>query len=460
MRMLIAITFLVSTLLVGTSYAAAQIMPGCHSPSAAEIEAGALPGTQVCPADVKAGITNDAGQAKQYLLSIARNLRYSQAPPDKTHIDALNNSFAICAANFLKAYAQHYGPVYVVSAFRCGPRSPANINCDRSENGRAGGATNSNHQIGVAMDINLAGGNSSYDTLRSFAQQNPGYGVNFPWPFYNGSIDKPHMQATNKSSPSCSGVAGTPVTPSGSASQTPVTTAANLIRQALGLQQPPPQQQPAAYPQSQAQPQPANHPTANATPIGAPASDQSPTACTPSYFCSGNTYYYKTSSCSNLEIQTCTNGCDGDSCAISPVSSSINLTSGPTDSSSSGSGASASSGPSTIDLIQAYANPTTVDIAAADPVVLNQDLGNIASAVGNASASGDASQTQSGNTVALVPPGSQETFTSPDLAASPPTLSQKDTFTLNILESLKQSLLWALNYLRPFGNISSQTYAE
>ena len=187
-----------------------------HTATPGEVRAGALPGRPVCPGDTKAGITNDAGAAKAYLQSIARDLRNSKAPPTSGgRIDKLNNAFATCAANFLKAYAQKYGPIFVVSAFRCGPRSPASIQCDRTENARARGATNSNHQIGMAMDVNPASGN--YAQLHAFARASPQFGVGFPL----GMGDRPHMQPTNMRSPSCSGVAGTPAnTPPPQTSQT------------------------------------------------------------------------------------------------------------------------------------------------------------------------------------------------------------------------------------------------
>lgn len=183
------------------------------------------------------------GEAKAYLLSIAKNLRNSQAPPDREHIEPLHPTFAICAAKFLQDYAKQYGAVHVVSAFRCGPRSPASISCDRSENARAGGATNSNHQIGIALDINpAAGSGASYDTLKSFSDGNPGYGVTFPWPQYNGSTDKPHMQATNKTNPACTGVTGVPVASGPAVSASPTAAAAQLLRNWLSPQQTQPQQ--------------------------------------------------------------------------------------------------------------------------------------------------------------------------------------------------------------------------
>ena len=184
--------------------------------------------TQVCPEDAKAGISGDAGEAKAYLLSIARNLRNSAAPPTKERIDPLNASFAICEAKFLKAYTNAHGPIYVVSAFRCGPNSPSEIKCDRSENARAGGAGASNHQVGLAVDVNPADGN--YAQAHSFAQSNQQYGV---W-FRLGMDDRPHMEPVNKSSPSCDGVAGTPADSPGSGGNTPSSGYSQALRDYLG----------------------------------------------------------------------------------------------------------------------------------------------------------------------------------------------------------------------------------
>ncbi len=437
----------------------------CSNPHVATADEAAAGGggiiagvTMVCPSDAQLGITDAAGAAKAYLLSIAKDLRGSQAPPDKAHIDLLNNSFAICAANFLKAYIQSYGPVNVVSAFRCGPITPANITCDRTENARAGGATNSNHQLGVAVDINPAGGNSSYDTLRSFAQANPGYGVTFPWPFYNGSTDKNHMQAINKSSPSCSGVAGTPVTPSaGTAS--PPQQISNVIRQALGLQQP--QSSLSSLGTQAVQAVAAQTQTGTTGSTGSSQTTTqtsqtgSPTACTPSYSCSNNIYYYQTSSCTTLAIQQCPYGCNGDSCAPAPANS-------PTTSQNTSGTPSTQSASSAIDIIRALANPTVVS-ATVTPAVLNQDIGNIASPLAEGAATPPSSDAANTQTATLEPTGVQQTFTSTDLANSPApsSSSSQNSFAQSVLQSMAQSLIWALNYLKPFAGVtSSQAYAE
>lgn len=144
--------------------------------------------TMVCPGDARLGVSNQVGEAKKYLLSISEGLQGTQAPPTADRINNLNNTLAVCAANFLKAYTQTTGvQMKLRSAFRCGPNTPQGVQCDRTENARAGGAGGSNHQLGLAIDVNPLDGN--YPKLWQFASQNPSFGVCFP---YLGG-DRPHM---------------------------------------------------------------------------------------------------------------------------------------------------------------------------------------------------------------------------------------------------------------------------
>lgn len=136
--------------------------------------------TVVMPNDVRLGIAGGVNEAKAYLLSLADNTagRVSR-PEDPDNIYQLNNTFAVCAANFLKAYQNVFGQgsVVIVSAYR----SP-------SVNAAAGGVSGSRHTVGLAMDVNPRGG-GSYKTLYEFAKQNPSLGVCFP----HYGWDNPHM---------------------------------------------------------------------------------------------------------------------------------------------------------------------------------------------------------------------------------------------------------------------------
>lgn len=151
--------------------------------------------TPIFEADEALGITDKVAQAKQYLLSIARNLRNSKAPPTcEQNIYRLNNTLAVCSAHFLKAYNSVYGEgsAYVVSAYR----PPKDLGDGCGSNKAAGGAQYSNHAYGLALDIAPTGAGSTYKTLHSFARSNPQFGVCFPYlPEYTGGsfYDAPHL---------------------------------------------------------------------------------------------------------------------------------------------------------------------------------------------------------------------------------------------------------------------------
>jgi len=111
----------------------------------------------------------------------------------------------------------------------------------------------------------------------AFAKANPQFGVGFPI----APGDKPHMQPTNKSNPSCTGVAGTPVNDAGSAApSTPTSALSNAIRDALGMNQPPPQPPPLPPPLPQSQqpqlPPPPTSPDQSALPAQQSLSTQLP----------------------------------------------------------------------------------------------------------------------------------------------------------------------------------------
>jgi len=151
--------------------------------------------TPISDTDKALGINKRVAEAKDYLHSIAKNLPGTCAPPeDRKNIERLSNTFAVCAADFLRAYEGRYGKGSVIlrSAFRDGaPGSSPNPKYS-SANKCSGGATNSRHIKGIALDIHPGPG-GSYETLRSFAQANPKFGVHFPWFFYKGKRDRAHM---------------------------------------------------------------------------------------------------------------------------------------------------------------------------------------------------------------------------------------------------------------------------
>lgn len=133
-------------------------------------------GTCYNPNDV--GIGQGAEDAKAYLYSISTKINTA----DKEHIGKLNDSFAICAARFFKAYTSKYGTVQITSAWRSG-----------ADQARVSTSPTSNHTRGLAVDVHPA--NQNYDQLMNFAKDNPQFGVCFARPMYNGRPDLPHMTA-------------------------------------------------------------------------------------------------------------------------------------------------------------------------------------------------------------------------------------------------------------------------
>jgi len=153
-------------------------------------------------------LSGDIKVAKNYLKSkLNRTGRTTCATDPFTvdnSIDPLNPAFALCAANFLRAYEANVAPIQISSAFR----SPAQQKCvcPTAVAGRCGapGVYNastrtvvggSNHQRGIALDINTA----SYTKLHAFARANPSFGVTFPLP----TKDAVHMQPVSKTDPKC-----------------------------------------------------------------------------------------------------------------------------------------------------------------------------------------------------------------------------------------------------------------
>lgn len=457
--------------------------------SAPGIIAGVI---ELCPEDAALGISGDVGAAKQYLLSIARDLRNSQAPPNQARINSLNSTFAVCAANFLKAYSQTHSAVTIVSAFRCGPRTPSTIQCDRSENARAGGAAGSNHQVGLALDLSPSDGN--YQRLWEFAKKNPQFGVCFP----HQSADPPHMVlggiggsegakcAAQGITQPCSGAPALSFQPvpdtintsdigtEGSAQQSPLSSVSNLIRGLLGQQQAQQSVPPPPLPTLPSQTMPG---TTNTAPGGTSQTSQgnsdSPVPCTPNYFCKNGAYYYRGSSCVAVELQKCPNGCaDENTCAVTPSStdSSSNGDSLSTylqDTSSSVADTIAENASSALDQIlaalEAEDSNTAADVATATPIALNQDLGNIDAAFEDAQIPTTQEEEYATSSTSLAPsgtPGIAQTFTSSDLSQSPASPSAQNTFALATLEQMKQSLLRALDFLRPFGRYTSYWQAS
>lgn len=171
---------------------ASGLPTGCRKATSAEIFAGAKSGI-ICPNDTAAGITQQVGEAKQYLRSIlcqGRPGNFGGAGPDLT-VERLNDPFAVCAANFLKFAQQQGQNVCLNEGYRTietQQKYAANY-----KNGTGGIActlgAGCEHPKGIAIDVNTTG---SYEWLWNNSCQ---FGVDF----YLRSGDKPHFVPTTHS---------------------------------------------------------------------------------------------------------------------------------------------------------------------------------------------------------------------------------------------------------------------
>ena len=366
------------------------------------------------------GIGQNGEEAKAYLNSLPKRcVGQCAAPPDKAHVDKLNDTFAICAANFFKAYTARYGTVYITSAYRDGPSG---------ENARAGGVPGSSHTRAIAIDVNPASENL-YPMMWNFAKANPQFGICFP----HEGFDRPHMilagsgggeaakcAARGVARP-CNGLSFDPssVQPA-YGGLSPTSALSNQIRQALMTPPPPPppqMQQPVSSSQQQ--------PTQSAyqeTPTG---SGSTPTSQTPG---------------SNLftPVNIGTNG-------------NTNLNNQPSPTSS-------------IDLINALANPisaTSSEIGT--PIAISLILETIKdiAGLGTTTRPTTATSTASGTIVSMQPVNSQPTFTSPDLAGSVPQYSAQQLSTFQrALNDIREALARIASLLKPFRGFGDNPHAE
>ena len=448
--------------------------------------------TQVCGSDATLGISNAAGVAKEYLNNLPNKcVGACQALPDKAHIDKLDNTFAICAADFFKAYQAKYGPVSMSSTFRCGPKTPTVIQCDRTENGRAGGAGGSNHMLGLAIDVNPL--RSSYESMWDFARANPRFGVCFP---YLGG-DNPHMTLAGSGTGEaamcarqgvtkpCNGLPFTPITPATNAgigySGAPSSGITNALRGLLTAapyllqasqqptqqqpyqQQPLPQtQQPFTYTQSTTY-----DPTTGTYTTGTSATSGTQTRTT----ASGNTTVNANSgnNTSGTSLNTLANSASNNS---SNSSNTTGQTSGLYLYTQNTNGnASTSGGISALEMIEQLAGYG----ASTTGVVFTNGTTGPAALNSNVNASNITTQnrtTSSTGTVAITSTSTQlpayiptQTFTSnnlrptdagPNSALSSYSPQQLSTFQ-RILTQLRDVLVQVLHYLQPFGGAPRQT---
>jgi hypothetical protein len=339
-------------------------------------------GTCYNPANA-VGIGQSAEQAKQYINSLPKQPLSNCAPPNEQNIEKLNNSFAVCAATFFKAYTAQYGSgsLTITSAYR---------DAASGANACAGGVNGSNHTKGLAIDVHPTGASSGnpsdkpkYQAMWKFASDHPEYGVCFPFqdhPFSGYPYgDWPHMilggiPGSEGTKCAAQGVtkpcSGAPplniVTPPASTGAPLDQTLRNLLGQnqamntsacITSLGNPPTVAQPGTVLQSQCltnangqqlspppppppqQPQQPAAATPAATPATAATSPTSTTApppigtvnttpypagtCNPQFYCANSNYYYRASTCVDQVYQSCPSGCaaSGTTCALSSATS-------------------------------------------------------------------------------------------------------------------------------------------
>ncbi len=404
-------------------------------------------GTITRPAD-QVVMSSAACAAYQFLLT-----RYTPSAggcstkyvPGNQGVTRLDPSFAIQLANMLKTAPMN---ITIVSGYR----NPQAQQCANSR------AINSNHIKGCAVDLSWEQSSCNSPACQWVLANGPKSSLNIPMhynPEWNhlqpvnlgqcklgpGGIGAPFDQAlrglfgqNQRNTTECLTSLNPPIiAPAGTVLQS------QCLTNAQG-------QRPQLPPMSPAATQPTLS-GAVAPPVGVVNTTALPPGtCAPQFYCSGSTYYYRSSACVDQMYQTCQYGCkDSTTCAANPQSASS------TNSSTSGSGTS------TYDLIGQYANPvSTTNIGTVAPIALNPSTGNPAvlqpPSQGGVYAPAGVAGVQ--------PPPSQETFTSSDLANSPLYGRSQSAFLAG-LNSLKNTLLGILNYLRPFGgNVPSQTYVE
>src|SRR3989344_2101043 len=399
---------------------------GCHIATPDEVAVDEdLAGRPVCPGDTAAGITGNAGAAKAYLNSLPKKPLSNCAPPNKENIERLNNKFAICAANFFRAYTQRYGDVVITSAFRDGRPGTAGDGSGRSANACAGGASGSNHMGGLALDVYPASRN--FEQMWNFARANPQLGVCFPYL----SGDRPHMAAAGFNTGEAASCARQGVRPcEGGGIVDPIRDAittspssgiTNALRGYLnpqasqqmctlsdGRQVPcssianlggaPQQTLPAASQPQFQQPPPIS--VQNTTPYAAGT-------CAPQFYCSGNTYYYRSSSCVDQVYQNCPAGCSasGGGCVVSGTTTS-------------------GGGLSVFDQITLPANPTPTVANGAATTTGFLIIGKENAATLQLNPPSQSVLVTPQTVYNLAPPAAQQTFTSGDLRdnvySSPP----------------------------------------
>lgn len=369
----------------------------------------------------------DVGEAKQYLTSV---LKGGSCGPYRTTADGLDSKFAICAARFVKDLRARDPSFYVASMYRSTPHQAylCGGGCG-IVNGPCAAAGSSRHQQGLAIDVS----NGQRIVPDWVHQMGLAYGVVFS---VNG--DSGHFQPRPGSN--CADPNFRPPNIQDLVARPPFDQALRRLLQPASA--PPPIQS--------TSPAPTQPILAASPPIGVVNTTVLPPGtCIPQFYCSGSTYYYRSSACVDQMYQTCQYGCaDSTTCAANPRSASSTNQNTNTNTNSTGT--------STYDLIGGYVTSSATEIATATPITLNPNTSRatVLQPPPPSVAYGP------GGAIGVSPSPSQETFTSSDLSNSLPYGQPQSAYSAT-LNRMKNIVLNLLSYLRPFGGgVPSQVYAD
>lgn len=386
----------------------------------------------------------EAGDAKTYLMK--------KNDAGQQDIAGLNAEFACRLARFLKASESAGYNFRISSGFRSSAQQAALYRAKPNLAAPPGG---SNHERGLAADLTFNGRSGGCPSFAPclWAHQNAAQsGLRFPMAGPNGVPIAPgkkyepwHIEPGGSvgGASTCGDLSSGPAIDPGVSAPLGV---GDSLRNAVSTP-----------PTGAAQPTPA--------PTPAPTTPPPSNICTPQFTCSNGTMYYRTSSCTTQPYEVCERGCAGNICAT--ATSSVRSTSTPifdlfgSPSSPIPRSDATKQATSTIDLINALADPTSTNAPTSTPFVLTLDGRDIVML--QVRPVSQAGENISPDT-AYFPPQPQQTFTSSDLSGSP-TLSpypppQISTFQ-SVLADLKIIVLRALDLLKPFrGKTPAQEYAD
>lgn len=441
--------FFVSFFLLPVFFAHADCASGEHPATSADVvlmQAAGITNAAigVCWNPNSTSVGASAGQAKGDLQNERCNTGV-----DTTQLD---DKFSVCADKFLKELRAVDPRACIESAFRDEQQqADACVHvCGNSGGcpGKCAAPGTSYHQKGLAIDMTSSVSNQQ---LWELAAQS---GLINPSSLHNS--DPRHIQSSGNST-DCAGVS---VPPGGSGLPFD-----QQARQALGMQPAPPP--PPAPP---AQPTPASTPATTPASTNPSSTQNTPPGigsslnttpypagtCAPQTYCyqtDGN-IYYRASTCVDQIYKQCSSGCTGLICNATSTASNTNPFLSDFSSNTGNGSTNGSSGTSTFDLIDFFANPTGVSTAVgtATPIDVNQaiqDTGN-AEVLGAAPPASALNGTPAGGQTGGLAP--QQTFTSPDLSNSPTSFNPQQASTFQqILAQMQAVLSDMIPYVTPFG---------